>query len=69
MELTLETSLGIEALSFISFPKHEFLLHFSHFLLLLLLLLLLTFLGLDSRERGGGRDDTTAELSVCVGES
>ena len=67
MELTLETSLGIEALSFISFPKHEFLLHFSHFLLLLLLLL--TFLGLDSRERGGGRDDTTAELSVCVGES
>ena len=67
MELTLETSLGIEALSFISFSKHEFLLHFSHFLLLLLLLL--TFLGLDSRERGGGRDDTTAKLSVCVGES
>ena len=63
MELTLETSLGIEALSFISFPKHEFLLHFFPFLASSYFFLVLIL------ERAGGRDDTTDELSVCERES
>lgn len=57
MELTLEISLGIATLSFISFAEHGFLFQFPPFLLLL------TFLALDSRERRE-RDDTS-ELSVC----